>query len=99
MTKPNQNDLIVFTDEDGAPWAAFVWGEADPTAVADLIDLDVIAEETGYEPEDIIAECSWPPRVQTYHLQLNEDETYSFCDASDPEAQIITGHRFYPQGF
>ena len=36
MTKPTQNDLIVFTDEDGVPWAAFVWGEADPTAVADL---------------------------------------------------------------
>jgi|GEM_PF-1795692 len=98
MTKPTQNDLIVFTDEDGVPWAAFVWGEADPTAVADLIDLDVIVDATGYEAEDIMIECSWPPRVQTYHLRQNEDETYSICDATDPEAQIITGHRFYPQG-
>lgn len=99
MKNPTKDDLIIFSTEDSEPWAAFVWGEADPAAVAALITADAVEEATGYDAADIEANCSWPPRVQTYHLRLLDgDEMYEICEATAPGAQIITGHRFYPQG-
>lgn len=101
MIHPTKNDLIIYTDEDGSPWAAFVWGVADPAAVTALITADVIERETGYDIAENSVDCSWPPRVQTYHLRRlgdHEDEMYEICDAAVAGAQIVTGHRFYPQG-
>jgi hypothetical protein len=99
MKIPTQSDLIIFTTEDGEPWAAFVWGEAQPATVAAPITAEAVEDATGYDAADIEANCSWPPRVQTYHLRQEPDEDmYEFCKPSDPGAQLITGHRFYPQG-
>ena len=96
---PSANDLIIFTDPDGEPWAAFVWGEADPQEVAALINLAAVEAATGYDEEALLDSCTWPPNVKTYWLKLlNEDECYEICTETDEGAQRITGHRFYPQG-
>ncbi|MFC3180492.1 hypothetical protein [Cypionkella sinensis] len=96
---PSAHDLIIFTDEDGYPWAAFVWGEVDPHQVAALITLDAVEEETGYTEAGLAdTGCSWPPNVQTHWLKQLGDDTYQICAESDEGAQRITGHRFYPQG-
>lgn len=97
-----ESDLIIFTDEDGLPWAAFVWGEADPAAVAALITPECVEHQTGW---DVVHDghASWPPRVQAYWLLPVRDEypeegdTYKFCKDGTPGAIRITGHRFYPQ--
>ncbi|GLS87722.1 hypothetical protein GCM10010873_26960 [Cypionkella aquatica] len=97
MAEPN--DLIIFTDEEGYPWAAFVWGAAISQEVAALITIEAVEDATGYT-EAGLAElgCSWPPNVQPYWLKALDDETYQICAESDDGAQRITGHRFYPQG-
>ena len=93
------NDLIIFSTEDGEPWAAFVWGEHDHDSVAALITAEAVENETGYSLEEVEGFCSWPPSVKTYWLRLNskDEETYFFCAERDEGAQCITGHRFYPQ--
>lgn len=98
---PTSDDLIIFTNEDGQPWAAFVWGEADPAAVAALITEQAVKDATGYSTQDMAeCDCSWPPRVQTYWLREIDDleDSYGICAETDEGAQRITGHRFYPQG-
>jgi hypothetical protein len=96
---PTKQDLIVFCDEDGMPWLAFVWGHANPVAVADLITLEEVENQTGCDEETVIGYCSWPPRVQSYWLRTadGDDDMYLICDADHPGAQQVTGHRFYPQ--
>ena len=74
------NDLIIFSTEDGEPWAAFVWGEHDHDSVAALITAEAVENETGYSLEEVEGFCSWPPSVKTYWLRLNskDEETYFF---------------------
>jgi hypothetical protein len=92
----NGFELTVFTDEDGLPWAAFVWGNINIKIVRAMITPDAIEEAIGFADADLRGnEISWPPQVQAYWLSTNDDgETYRFCDESAPGAQRITGHRF-----
>lgn len=95
----SSNDLIIFTTDDGEPWAAFVWGEADPKEVAALITPEAVEDATGYDADEMMGGCSWPPNVKTYWIkQDHEDDLYQICAETDEGAQRITGHRFYPQG-
>lgn len=96
---PSPNDLIIFQTEGGEPWAAFIWGEADPQKVAALITLEAVEEATGDDEQAILDSCSWPPNIKPHWLRLLDDgECYEFCAETDEGAQRITGHRFYPQG-
>ena len=96
-------ELIIFTDEDGMPWAAFVWGIADPDAVAARITPEAVEDQTGCDIDYYGDDISWPPRVQAYWMMLWRDEypdegdTYKFCDEGTAGAIRVTGHRFYPR--
>lgn len=95
------NDLIIYTDADGTPWLAFVWGRADADAVAAMITLDEIEHQTGCDADTVTGDCSWPPNVKTYWIRQEDDgerdECWFFCEADAEDAQVVTGHRFYPQ--
>lgn len=43
------SDLIIYTDSDGMPWAAFVWGSADPATVSAMITPEAVEAQTGFE--------------------------------------------------
>lgn len=99
----NKTDLIIFTDEDGMPWAAFVWGDHDLATVAAMITPEAVEEQTGTDVYYVGDDISWPPRVQAYWMKQVRDEDddvgerWTFCKADDDGATRITGHRFYPQ--
>lgn len=93
------NELLIYTDEDGMPWLAFIWGEADPQTVAAMITLEEIERQTGCDEETITGDCSWPPSVKAHWIRREDDsdERWLFCEAGAEAAQRVTGHRFYPQ--
>ncbi len=90
--------LEVWTNEDGEPWAPFVFGAADPSEVAAMVTRDAVNEVTS----DYIGQAdlpeNWQPDIRTHYIRMiNPAETESlwqFCDADDPGATLITGHRF-----
>ena len=97
-------ELEVFTDEDGMPWAAFVWGNINVKIVEAMITPEAIDNAIGFESADQRGDdISWPPRVQAYWLRLvtsdafEDQDMWQFCDEGDPGAVRITGHRFYPK--
>lgn len=97
-------DLNIFTDEDGLPWAAFVWGNINVQIVAAMITPAAIEEATGFADANLRGdEISWPPCVQAYWMRQVRDgypddgDTWVFCAEGDEGAERITGHRFYPQ--
>ena len=95
-----ENDLIIYSEDDeGAPWCAFVWGEADPQEVAALIPLEAVENATGYDEQVVAQDYAWPPDVGPLWLRPSEDnpDVYFFCEADHPEASQITGHRFSPK--
>lgn len=95
--------ITIFSNEDGEPWIAFVWGKADHSEVAKMITSAEIEDQTGLG--DYFDEIPWPPEVEEFYIRAatSDDESvplndfdgwYYECEPDHPDAVLVTGHKF-----
>lgn len=81
-------DIQFWTTADGEPWGVFAWGDVAVTR-QECVEAAI---QQGYDEDDIEAlREPGPLWIRLTDEPDEENRSYMFCAADDPDAERITG--------